>query len=297
LYPDKCLPLKLEDIDMDYSEYFLNAKDGIKLFVRKWKPENPIRAVIYLLHGFSEHSGRYEQWAKKFTEENFCVYALDYRGHGQAEGARGHTPSYKYLMDDVKVFLSHNQEDKAYPKILYGQSLGGNLALHYSLFNNHELSGIIATSPWLKLSVKPKSIHVLLTRIARIIAPKITQNSSFDMNVLSHDPQVAIDYEKDPLTHSRITTQLFFGAEKAARRVLKNAANISIPLLLMHGTSDLVTSFSASKKFAQEAKNFQKDVTFITWDEYYHELHNEINNQVVFEEILKWIHLKILKNK
>ncbi|MFP3860878.1 MAG: lysophospholipase [Bacteroidales bacterium] len=281
---------------MKEKEYTLTAKDGIKLYARHFSTPQKPEAILVLIHGFSEHSGRYIHWAKLFAEKGIEVYAMDYRGHGKAEGLRGHTPSYQYLLDDIETCLESIDNKDDLPVILYGQSLGGNLVLNYALSRKHNVSGIISTSPWLKLVTKPKTITVLFARLLRFIAPKHIKDSKLNINMLSHDPQVVIDYENDPLTHSFITPQLFFGGEKAARRALKNANELSTPTLLMHGTGDLITSWKTSKKFAEKAKSAGADITFISWPDYYHELHNEINNEAVFDKIMEWINSTIIKN-
>ena len=280
---------------MNINLYNLPSKDGLNLFIRSWLPEKETRAAILLVHGFSEHSGRYTHWAEKFTIEGFAVYAVDYRGHGKAQGLRGHTPSYKNLLDDIETCIDHISEKYDLPIILYGQSLGGNMVINYDISGRTRLAGIISTSPWLHLVVRPKSIGILLTRVLRKLTPGLIKGTKLDVNLLSHDPQVAIDYEEDPLTHSFITPQLFFGAEKAARKAMKNTGSLSAPLLMMHGTADLVTSYKASKKFAEKAENLGKDITFISWEGLYHELHNEIGNQQVFCKIMEWLNNEILK--
>lgn len=279
---------------MNRNEYYLAARDGLKLFIRHFQPENDAKAIVAMIHGFSEHSGRYIHWAERFAQKEIEVYAIDYRGHGNAEGTRGHTPAYSFLLDDIESCIENIENPDGKPVVIYGQSLGGNLVLNYAMFRQHNISGIISTSPWLKLVTKPKTITVLFARILRIIAPKYIKDSKMDINMLSHDPQVVIDYEKDPLTHSFITPQLFFGSEKAARRAIKNADKIDIPTLLMHGTGDLVTSCRKSEKFAKMAKKAGADITFVKWTDYYHELHNEINNEAVFDKIMEWMNTKII---
>ena len=69
---------------MIHDSYPVTSKDKQQLFVRVWKPNTEEKAIIFLLHGFSEHSGRYARWAERFAENNIGVYAIDYRGHGKA---------------------------------------------------------------------------------------------------------------------------------------------------------------------------------------------------------------------
>ncbi|MGM0496575.1 MAG: alpha/beta hydrolase [Bacteroidota bacterium] len=273
---------------MIYDSYPVTAKDGLQLFVRVWKAQTKEKAVIFLLHGFSEHSGRYTTWAERFAENNISIYAIDYRGHGKAGGIRGHTPSYKHLLDDIDVLIQQADSINK-PIFLYGQSLGGNLSLNYALEKKPQLNGIISTSPWLKLVYEPKTLMILFARILRKLSPSLTRKAGLDINLLSHDPKVAEDYAKDKLNHQFITPNLFFGARKAGRKVIQNAVEIKIPVLLMHGTGDLITSFKASEKFAERLKNAGGDITFVPWENYYHEIHHEINNELVFQKIMNWI--------
>ncbi|MDJ0868413.1 MAG: alpha/beta hydrolase, partial [Myxococcota bacterium] len=43
-----------------------NTPDGIRLFRRSWLPARPRRALV-LVHGFAEHSGRYEHFGAWFA--------------------------------------------------------------------------------------------------------------------------------------------------------------------------------------------------------------------------------------
>lgn len=273
---------------MIYDSYPVTAIDGQQLYIRFWKPETEEKAIVFLLHGFSEHSGRYARWAERFAENNISVYAIDYRGHGKAGGIRGHTPSYQHLLDDIDILLQQVNSSKT-PKFLYGQSLGGNLSLNHALKRDPPLNGIISTSPWLKLVYEPKTIMLLFARILRKLSPSLTSKAGLNINVLSHDPKVAEEYAKDKLNHQFITPSLFFGTRKAGRKVIQNAGKIKYPVLLMHGTGDLITSFKASEKFAERLKNAGGDITFVPWKNYYHEIHNEFNNEEVFQKIIDWI--------
>lgn len=111
-----------------------NGSDGKILFFSSWIPSESPRLVIALIHGLGEHSGRYEQWADFFCGEHIAFVAFDLRGHGLSEGKRGNINSLKTILSDVDLFL-----DKAgtlfpgKPLLLYGHSLGGNLALNYYL--------------------------------------------------------------------------------------------------------------------------------------------------------------------
>ena len=66
--------------------------DGLAIFGQKWENETiAAKAVICLVHGFGEHSSRYEHVAKYFTDNQYAVISYDARGHGRSEGKRGNS--------------------------------------------------------------------------------------------------------------------------------------------------------------------------------------------------------------
>ena len=56
---------------------------GVHPTYRRWLPDGDVRATIQLVHGASEHSGRYERLAAALTGAGLAVYAMDLRGHGR----------------------------------------------------------------------------------------------------------------------------------------------------------------------------------------------------------------------
>lgn len=80
-------------------------KEGLNFYVQGWEPEQKPKAVIALVHGFGEHTGRYAHVGEAFNKVGYLLIGFDLRGHGKSGGARGHTPSYDALMDDIADFL------------------------------------------------------------------------------------------------------------------------------------------------------------------------------------------------
>ena len=88
-----------------------------------------LKAIVCLVHGLGEHSGRYAHVAAALNDAGYALLGFDLRGHGKSGGPRGHTPSYETLMDDIGRLLAEaGQRYPGQPQFLYGHSLGGNLA-------------------------------------------------------------------------------------------------------------------------------------------------------------------------
>lgn len=272
---------------MKHFENKYRTPDNLDLFVQSWEPQDKPKAVICLVHGLGEHSGRYAHLAEYLTGKGFAFTTFDLRGHGKSQGKMGHTSSYKALLDDIRVFLDKTSNQfPGLTQFLYGHSLGGNLVMNYALRRKPRIKGIIVTSPWLRLSFELPAIKIAMGKIMNKIWPSFTQSSELDIKALSRDPEVIKIYENDPLVHDRISARLFISAYEAGLWALEHANELELPLLLMHGSADEINSPAASNDFAKKKK---ENVTFKMWEGFYHELHNEPQKQEVFSFLLSWL--------
>ena len=275
---------------MIHNEFSVKTDDNLSLFGQYWKPENETIAVINLIHGIGEHSTRYTSMAEYYTEKGIAIYAIDYRGHGKSEGKQGHTPSYEHLMKDVDLLLNYSKKDnKCEKQFIYGHSLGGNIVINYILRRKPNITGLIASSPWLKLGFEPPKIQVKLANIVKNIFPGLSQKTGFHKEDLSKNLKNIELYENDDLVHGKITVKMFIEAYDAAQWALNNASEMPIPFLLMHGSEDKMTSPEGSKIFA--SKNNKTNLKI--WEGSYHEIHNEENNIDVYNYVIDWVKSKI----
>ncbi|MBW2623806.1 MAG: lysophospholipase, partial [Deltaproteobacteria bacterium] len=269
---------------MDHSEFSWIADDEVKFFAQSWTHPNKSKAVVAIVHGLGEHSSRYSHLASYLNGHEYSVAAFDLRGHGKSGGPRGHTPSYETLMDDIERFLTEvGALIPDTPIFLYGHSLGGNLGLNYALRRKPTLQGSIISGPWLRLSAEPGKAQVTLARIMNKIRPAFAQSNALDIKGLSRDPEVVREYEQDPLVHDRISVRLFLEVYQAGLWALEQAADFPIPLLLMHGEADRLTSAEASREFAAKIK---EGCTLKIWEGMFHEIHNEPEKEDVYQEIV-----------
>ncbi len=271
---------------MQISEWKWKSRDGLEMYARSWKPEAP-KAVVVLVHGHGEHVNRYPHVAETFTKARYALQGFDLRGHGQSGGQRGHTPSYESLMADIADFSA--DATKRYPGLpvfLYGHSMGGNQVINYVLRSAGNLKGVIATGPWLRLAFDPPPAQVLLAKVLNKIAPSFSLASTLNQSDLSHDEKVVQAYATDPLVHNKISVRLYSSIYSNGLSALEHAAEVKIPMLLMHGSADKITSAKASEEFATKAG---KIVSLRIWDGFYHEIHNEPQKAEVLRTMVSWL--------
>ena len=269
------------------------TQEGTRFYAQGWNPVNT-KAVICLVHGFAEHSGRYAHVAERLGREGYAVLAFDQYGHGHTEGPRGYSPSLDASMDSIKIILDEaHTRFPGVPLFLYGHSMGGNMVTNYVLRRKTKIAGVIATAPWFKLAFDPPAIKLLLARLMKGIYPKYPEKANLDTSAISRDKEEVRKYENDPLVHNTARAGTFFDTYNAGKWALDHASELSIPMLLMHGSGDRLISHAASEQFA---KNAPKElITFISYPGFYHEIHNEpaVDREQVFLAMVGWLNSKV----
>ncbi len=260
-------------------------QENKNIYAQSWQVINPI-AIVCLVHGMGEHSSRYTHVVRFLNTQNISVYSFDHIGHGKSEGKRGHTPNYGFLLDSVEKIISiANSENKDIPLFIYGHSMGGNVVANYLLKRNPSVNAAILTAPWFTLSFEPPKLKVGLAKFMNKIYPAFGDNTNLDVTAISRDENVVDAYRKDELVHGKITPSFFLSCFEAGKWAKNNGEKLTIPTLVMHGTDDRLTSFKGSQEFASTNKIIQ----FKGYEGLYHEIHNEPEQNVILEDILKFI--------
>lgn len=275
-------------MELEYRNFEISSPDGAKLFAQSWQPPTPTKAVVCLVHGLGEHSGRYGHVAERLVRSDYALLAFDLRGHGRTEGQRGHTPSFQSFMDDIETLLNTAAERyPGLPRFLYGHSLGGLLVLNYMLRRQPEITGVITTGAGLRSPVLEQRLKVALANILGSILPKATLPTGLDPEGLSRSPDVVESYKQDPLVHDRSSFAMAKETIASVGYVWENAEKFpDVPLLMMHGSADKNAYPSSSTDFAAKVPG---KVTVKMWDGLYHEIHNEPEQDRVLGYMIDWI--------
>ncbi len=280
---------------MAYSEYTLTNQEKLSFFVRKWTPESAPKGMIVLLHGLSDHGGRFAYVAEKFVSDGYIFVAPDLRGNGKSGGKRGHFDSPAQVMSDISFLLGESR--KTHPDIqviLYSQSMGGNLAINFALRFPEEIDFAISSSPWLRLTKQPSA---LLQKVASILAklyPSLLLSNGLKSEDLCHDQAICKAYDNDPLIHWKVSVSTFTIINSIGEWVIANASSLKTPMLLLHSEADPITSFKASLEFAENANT---QLTFIPYKTLFHELHNEPEKEEVCGKMVEWLGLNVPKGR
>ena len=245
-------------------------------------------AVVILVHGMGEYSMRYERTVVPLLlKSSIAVISYDQFGHGHSQGKKGDHPGYNYLLDSIEHLITKAAVlFPSKPVFLYGHSMGGNVVINFTLRRTHHLKGVIATSPFLRLAFDPPGWKIFFGKLIGKIYPSVTMPNELDLQFLSKDQHEIEAYKNDPLIHDKVSTRYSLKMMKAGEWAIQHASSLTTPMLLMHGTKDQITSHLASKEFADNAKGM---VTFVPVENGYHELHHDLEKDMVLAQICDWI--------
>lgn len=266
-------------------EFKIHTK-GVEIFGFNTEPET-IKGVVVLVHGFGEHSGRYvSQVIPMIHNSGLAVFTYDNIGHGKSEGKRGDCHSYNSLLDILEAVIA--KAETQYPKLpvfLYGHSMGGNLVLNYVLRRESNISGVIATSPYLRLAFQPPKWKMILGKLMLHLLPSITLPSGLDAKGISRIPAEVEKYKNDPLVHDQVSPMFSFPIIDAGEWAISNAEQLKINTLLLHGDEDPIIDYNGSIQFHKNANTTSLKI----FEGGYHELHNDLCKEEILEVISAWL--------
>jgi len=266
-------------------DYF-KSRDGTKIFYRFY-PVPGARHTVIMLHGYGEHSGRYEKFPGKMGRLSAQFAVMDFRGMGRSEGRRGDVGSFDEYLADVTVFVAHLRKKYSIsPKfILLGHSLGGLVAIHWAMKNPEPVKLLILSAPFLGLRFS--RLLLPLNRLILFFAPGFVYKNPVRSRALSHDPAEIAVYRKDPLILRHISARLTGEMERCIE-ILRKQPILSVPFpvhLLAVGEERIVDS-DRVRKFFDRLVAPRKERTI--FEGFFHELFNEWEQQKAFN-VLKTI--------
>lgn len=262
--------------------------DGLSLYKNEWLVEEP-RAIILLVHGLGEHSGRYEyyQLAKDLNRAGYSVTSFDHRGGGRSEGLVAHIDRFTQLTEDLALVANAEKPD-GMPFILLSHSLGGLIAARYLIdHKDHPFDMAIFSAPAVKAD---DSMAPLLRKIAPIVSkffPKLPA-AKLAQNMISKDPKVRERYQSDPLIYKgKVRARKGYETLKSMEYIADKFDVIDLPILVMHGADDKITDPIGSQMLYDGISSSDKTLKY--FDGLYHEIFNEPERDEVIRYAIDWI--------
>jgi lysophospholipase len=272
------------------TEGTFEGQGGLQLFRRSWLCDDPGR-VLLLVHGFAEHSGRYEHVGNWFAERGVAVHAYDHRGHGRSQGPRNYVHSFDDYLDDLSILLEIvEREHPGVPVTIVGHSMGGLISTAFVRERKPAITSLVTSGPALALGPAMGGLRMWLLRVLSWILPRILIPSGLPSDGLSRDPEVARLYDADPLVDPRITPRLAVAMTNAIARTSGGGAEIAVPMLMLHGGDDPLCAVAGSEAFFSSLPPGAAPPSAIhVYPNLLHEIFNEPEKERIFEQIDGWL--------
>ncbi|MBL8130543.1 MAG: lysophospholipase [Anaerolineae bacterium] len=267
----------------------LRAADGAQLHVAHQLPQGAPKAVVLLVHGYAEHSGRYQHVIDALSGAGYAVYTLDHRSHGRSEGVRAYVESIHQVAADLYLYFQGIKA--AHPGVkcfVYGHSMGALISLVFAIEHQREIDGLITSGAPVLADANVAPAMVTLGKILHRIAPKLALLPFGDEGVLSRDPQVDIAVNADPLHYTgsmRVGTGMAINT--AAQWARDRLEELRLPLLAFHGAADALVTPKGSEMLHARARSADKTLTL--YPDMRHEPHNEIGKEQVIADVIAWL--------
>lgn len=277
---------------MVHSEGRFDGLDNLTLYYQSWLPENKPKAVLLIVHGFGDHSGRYGGLVEYFLPRGYAVYAFDLRGHGKSDGLRGYSSRFSNFIGDLSHFVSIvNSRHTGLSLFLVGHSTGATISTAYAISRQEGLAGLILSGVLLSPPDDVPALTIFTARVLSRIAPK-TGLYRLDANLLSRDRNVVQAYIADPLVFwGKVRARMGIELMDAMASTRRNAAGLRLPLLIMHGEADRLSNPEGSRALFSSASSTDK--TLKLYPGYYHEIYNEPGRERVLGDVDAWLHARV----
>jgi alpha-beta hydrolase superfamily lysophospholipase len=293
--------------------HLLQTVDGSRVRYRRWLPDGELRGTVQLVHGASEHSGRYDRLAAALAARGFGAWAMDLRGHGRTAestgiGRFGGGLGVDTVLDDVDALhLVIADQHPGVPRVLLGHSMGSIVALAAAERNGRDLAGLVLSGP---IGVAPQladSVTALEEAVAAGAADHALDalgafNEKFEpartrYDWLSRDPAEVDKYIADPLSGDDVPLTVAYAAGVFALAVRAATPEAvaelpdGLPVLLLSGQRDPVGGEDAvqvtalAQLFTERGLPVQQHV----YPEARHEVFNETNRDEVVGDLLGWL--------
>jgi acylglycerol lipase len=273
---------------MEHVEGQFKGVRNATIYYQAWLPEGNVNAVLLIVHGLGEHSGRYLNVVNHFVPLGYGVYGFDHPGHGKSEGVREGVERFADYTDTLRVCdeMVKNRQTGT-PVFLLGHSMGGLIASCYLLDHQADFRGAVISAPLVKAGGKVSPVTILMGRILSALAPRMGL-LALDAEGISRDPEVVKAYVGDPLVfHGKTPARLAAELLKAMQRVTAEAGKITLPFIVLQGSADKLVDPGGAQMLYDKARS--KDKTIKIYEGLYHEVFNEPERARVLKDVETWL--------
>jgi len=285
-------------------EFVPSFDDRLWLFRRKWEPplDENVKATLMIAHGTVDHSGVYEELARKLSATGIAVFAQDMRGWGLSDGESMYFHDLDTFCQDLHTMHQQIHEMPRYQNVkhrfLLGKSIGGTITAHCIAKYPENWTGLIGLSGAYDSDMIPPLPVVYALGAAALVAPKLPIKHLFDEHLIVADADALQAWRDDPLCSK---DKVRLGYIVQAIRHCQSLQDIEFPntlqsMLMMVGSDDKVVTNSGHELMISKCGD-RVEKSLKLYDQGRHNLlHEPSLKDKVMHDIEDWILLACAKN-
>jgi acylglycerol lipase len=255
-----------------------------------WDTADPPRGLLVISHGLGEHGRRYDHVAQRLAALGLRVAVPDHRGHGRSGGPRAGLRRFADYTDDLDALFGLEQVEGA-PRFLLGHSMGGTIALDYALDHQQSLAGLVLSGAAIVPGDDQPKAALAVAKVLASVLPSLP-TAKLDSAGISRDEAVVKAYNADPLVfRGKIPAGLAGGLLRVMDTFPARLPDLKVPILILHGSDDKMTSPAGSKLVAERAGSADK--TLKIYEGLYHEIFNEPEQDLVLDDVAGWLRARL----
>ena len=299
-------------------EFYFLSRDGMtQIHVVEWIPEGEVKAVLQVAHGMVEHIERYDSFAAYLSEHGIYVVGNSHLGHGKSlissekMGYFAAPNGNECVIGDIHQLRILTQEK--YPEAPYfmlGHSMGSFLTRQYLGLYSEGLSGAIIMGT----GEQPDLILAAGKLVCKLIAackgwehrsPFVNSlviggfENEMGKGWLSRNEENVKKYAKDPLSGFVFTLNAFYhmfdGMSKMNAQEKSGKLPKELPMFFVAGAEDPVGAHGKGVEtvYQRYVKKGANCASIKLYPEDRHEILNEVDKDVVYQDLLDWILKKV----
>lgn len=264
------------------------ASDGYRWQYRYYPAVNPLARVVYL-HGIQSHGGWYEGSCSHLAQAGFDVYCLDRRGSGLNEQARGDTPSFRRLLDDIAEFLRELKQRQPHARtMLLAVSWGGKLAAALQRRHPGLTDALALLCPGFIPQVSPpfgQRLRILLSRLFR--PRRLFPIPLNDPELFTQTPRWLEFLRQDKLALHEATARFLVESARLDAYLRFVPKHVRVPVLLMLAGRDRIIDNARTVAYVQKFSGPEKQI--IEFPEAHHTLEFEPDPSLFLADLTRWL--------
>jgi acylglycerol lipase len=275
----------------------------------------PPKSIILYCHGSGHHcrASTIFRLAVEYSARGHAFVSFDCEGCGTSSGLPGLIISYDRWCTQAVHALAFARSQIAHaakaagveadpihtPAYIMGESMGGALALHIAMSREDLWSGIILLAPMCGISPRlmPAPPVVMLLRCMAMCcpaAPLVPMEDHLPHCFKHSRDRVIAEARKDPLRYQG-TPRLGTGLQSlmTMEAISEHASKIKLPIVILHGTADVVTDPEISFRFWERCSS--EDKTYMRVDGAWHTfVFDDYDTRLLTLEFIdEWIHQRV----